>query len=229
MNEKCGSPANQGSHRVGLEPPVTAGASSLSMLRTLLLLLFLFVQKPAFSHEPIPDNKIPEELKQFVEPGTKAISINAADLNGDGLSDYILVLEKQQSSDPDIEDRQRFLLIVVRQPDSRLQVKKRSDKVVLCSSCGGTWGDPFDSIKVGPKTFTVSHYGGSRERWETNYTFSYSRRDDTWQLVRAEEITSDIFDPKHKKYREVLTPPKHFGKIDISDFDPENYRGNGER
>ena len=221
--------AKQGIYQVGLQQPVMPAVSGLSFGYMLLLLILMFVQKPALSVEPIPDTKIPEELKQFIEPDTKSISLNAVDLNGDGLKDYILVIEKQHSNAPNIEDKQRSLLIVVRQPDNRLQVIKRSDKVMLCSTCGGVWGDPFDSIKAWPKTFTISHYGGSRERWATNYKFSYSRRDDTWQLVRAEEISSDILDPKHKQSRQVLKSGKHFGKIDISDFDPENYLSKGER
>jgi len=27
----------------------------------------------------------------------------------------------------------------------------------------------------------------------------------------------------------VSTPPKHFGKIDIADFDPENWKNQGKR
>ena len=87
-------------------------------------------------------------------------------------------------------------MIIVKQPNGLLQVKKRSDKVVLCSTCGGVSGDPFDSITVGPKKFTVSQEGGGRDRWAVNFQFDYSRRDDTWQLVRAEETTSDNLDKK---------------------------------
>ncbi|MBI3230188.1 MAG: hypothetical protein HYZ45_08460, partial [Burkholderiales bacterium] len=59
--------------------------------------------------------------------------------------------------------------------------------------------------------------------------FNYSRRDNTWQLVRAEESTFNAADPDKTMKQKTYTPPKHYGKIDIVDFDPQNYRGRGEK
>ena len=84
-------------------------------------------------------------------------------------------------------------------------------------------GDPFQSLEVKEKEFTVSNAGGSVDRWPNSFTFAYSRRDRTWQLVRAEASTyyAPVADASEKT--NVYMTPKDFGKIDVADFDPDNY------
>jgi hypothetical protein len=199
--------------------------------RWAMLLLSAGAATSAAAAETIAIDKVPVELRPFVEAGTKAIFVGSADLNGDGRSDYLLVLEKQKQreSDPDIEEAQRPLLIVIRQADGRLKLQKRSDRVVYCSRCGGMMGDPLDGVEVGPGSFAVSHYGGSAWRWSNRYQFAYSRRDDTWQLVRVDESAFHAGDPDHMTKKKVLVPPRHYGKIDIADFDPEHFLRPGSK
>lgn len=168
--------------------------------------------------------KIPAEVAPFVESGTKAIALEGADLNGDGKQDFILVLEKANpgKDKDDFPVNQRPLLILVRDTEGKLAVAKRNERIVLCSNCGGVFGDPFESIEAGRNTFTVHHYGGSNWRWKYAFQFNYSRIDKTWQLVRVEEITYHTSDPnkaKTKRYK----PPKDFGKVDIADFDAQKF------
>jgi hypothetical protein len=173
---------------------------------------------------------LPAEVRGFVDPGTRPIALEKGDLNGDGRQDFVLVLERQkaQASDEDIEEDQRPLLLLVRQADGKLKEAKRNSKLVYCSSCGGMMGDPFQGVEVGSKSFTVSHYGGSAWRWAVDYKFAYSRKDDTWQLVRVEESNFHASDPDNGENK-VYTPPRDFGKIDIADFDPEKWKGQGPR
>jgi hypothetical protein len=84
-------------------------------------------------------------------------------------------------------------------------------------------GDPFAGVTVAKNTFTVNHYGGSAWRWSADYKFNYSRIDKTWQLVRIEKTSFHASDPKKTLNRKVMTPLKHFGKVDIADFDPSKY------
>lgn len=88
--------------------------------------------------------------------------------------------------------------------------------------------DPFQGVTAGLRTFSVDHYGGSAWRWSVSTQFAYSRRDDTWQLVRVVNESFHTLDPEGVK-RKVETPPRDFGKIDIADFDPQRYRGVGPR
>ena len=169
--------------------------------------------------------QIPAEVQPFVERGTKAIALEAADLNGDGRKDFVLVLERENPSkdENDFPVNQRPLLILVRGEGGRLAEAKRNERVVMCSQCGGVFGDPFEGVVAARNTFTVMFYGGSSWRWAYSYKFNYSRVDKTWQLVRAEETNYHTYDLDTMKTL-VFTPPKSFGKIDIADFDPENYK-----
>ena len=165
---------------------------------------------------------VPSEIQPFVEKGTTALAIERADLNRDSREDVVLVLE------PEDPDQPRPLLLLVRDAKGALQLAKRSAKAVLCRDCGGIMGDPFQSIHVEKGRFTIEHYGGSSWRWSANYTFGWSRRDQSWQLVRVESSSFHATEPERMETT-IETPPKHFGLIDVTDFDPADYLGKGKR
>ncbi len=194
---------------------------NFSLQIIVLTLLICVAPLPIAAQET--DLKIPPEILPFVEKDTKAIALESADLNGDGKQDFILVLENLKDA-PDAEEQgTRILTILTRGADGKLMLAARNDKgVVFCRECGGVFGDPFEGVEAAPKTFTVDMYGGSSWRWATHYKFNYSRIDKTWQLVRVEEISYHTSEPDKMKTK-IYTPPKSFGKINIADFDPENY------
>ncbi len=185
---------------------------------------------PALAHatEYLETESLPPGVRSFVAADTRPLHVASADLNGDGLKDYILVLERETAtpSDAKLDERQRPLLILVRHPDGALKEAARNEKIVYCSTCGGMMGDPFQDIKAGVRTFSVHHYGGSAWRWSISYTFNYSRRDKTWQLVRVSQDSYHASDPDKAEIT-ISTPPKDYGKIGISDFDPDNWKGQG--
>src|SRR5215204_5953444 len=192
-------------------------------MRTILLSLALLCAAPPLAAAQSEELRVPAEVRPFVEQGTKAVALEAADLNGDGRGDFVLVLERENPA-KDADDfpvNQRPLLVLVRGDDGRLAAAKRNERLVMCSKCGGVFGDPFEGVEAGRNTFTVNFYGGSNWRWKYAYRFNYSRVDKTWQLVRAEEISYHTSDPDKMKTR-VFTPPRDYGKIDLADFDPEN-------
>src|SRR5215210_682883 len=194
-------------------------------MRAVVLCLIMSCVAPVAAARQDDELKVPAEVVPFVEAGTKAIAVEAADLNGDGRGDFVLVLERENPAKDanDFPVNQRPLLILVRGADGRLSAAKRNERLVMCSQCGGVFGDPFEGVEAGRDTFTVNFYGGSNWRWKYSYKFNYSRIDKTWQLVRAEEISYHTSDPDKMKTR-VFTPPKDYGKIDFADFDPEKYK-----
>lgn len=171
---------------------------------------------------------LPAAVRPFVAARTCAIALERGDLDRDGRADYLLVLERLDPAPNPDEGRLRSLRVLVAGEGGRLTEAARNDRVVACTKCGGIWGDPFDGITVGPGRFSVNHYGGSAWRWRADYTFAYSRRDRAWQLVRVSTLSYHNSNPDSMDKR-VYTPPRHFGKIDLREFDPENYRGRGRR
>src|SRR5215831_288286 len=190
-------------------------------MRSLLVILVCLCAPLALTAQEL---KIPAEVAPFIDSGAKAIALEKSDLNGDGRDDFILVLEKENpaKNSEDFPINQRPLLILLRGADGKLTAAKRNEKIVMCSQCGGVFGDPFEGVIAGPGTFSVEHYGGSSWRWKYSYKFNYSRIDKTWELVRVEEVNYHTSNPDKATTR-IYTPPKDFGKIDIADFDPDNY------
>ena len=165
---------------------------------------------------------LPQAVRPFVKRGTCAIELESKDLDLDGRGDYLLVLEQLEAGpDPDF-GRRRSLVVLTASAGGRLREAARSESVVLCSGCGGVWGDPFEGVTAERGRFTVEHYGGSNWRWLADYTFAYSRRERAWQLVRVHQVSYHTGDPEATMKRRELRPPRDFGKIDLRAFDPES-------
>jgi hypothetical protein len=193
-------------------------------MRRILTVMIWLCLAPLTSMAQAADIKITAELSPFVESGTRAIALEKSDLNGDGREDFILVLEKEKPA-KDADDfpvGQRPLLLLVRGADGKLSVARRNDRIIMCSQCGGVFGDPFEGIIAGRNTFSVEHYGGSSDRWKFSYKFNYSRIDKTWRLVRVQEIHYHTSNPNGGTDK-TYTAPKDFGKVDIANFDPDHY------
>lgn len=185
---------------------------------------------PNFVAAQESDLKIPADVKPFVEKGMEAIALETADLNGDGTADFVLVLDKirAKSDEVNYDESERPLLILTRGADGKLTVAGRNDGIVYCRYCGGVYGDPFDSLEARRNGFTVNNVGGSSDRWSASFQFNYSRRDKTWQVVRVVESSYNVFQSNKVKTK-ILTPPKDFGKINFTDFDPNNFAGKGAK
>lgn len=201
-------------------------------MRTIILCLILScVTAASATAATLQDElKVPEEVRPFVEAGAKPIALEAADLNGDGRGDFVLVLERENppKDADDFPVGQRPLLVLLRGADGKLAEAKRNERIVMCSRCGGAFGDPFEGVTAGRNNFAVNFYGGSNWRWAYSYRFNYSRVDRTWQLVRAEETSFHTSNPEKMKTR-VFIPPRDYGKVDIADFDPEHYKRPSKR
>ena len=200
--------------------------------RTLTLWLFLIailiLPAAVTAQEPMD---VPDEVKRFVDKGRIPIALETGDINGDGRKDLILVISEIVPDDAPYEegDGERSVIILVRESDNSLTPAARNNLVAMCKRCGGAFGDPFEGVVIQGKKFTVMNYGGSADRWSYSYTFSYSRRDRNWQLVRVEESHFHTLDPERTQKLRVYTPPKHFGLITFGEFDPDKFQGKGKK
>jgi hypothetical protein len=175
--------------------------------------------------------RVPAEVKPFVESGMMAVACQPGDLNADGRKDYVLVLSKPSADRPTIDDagdEDRPTLILIRDAANKLSIAARNDRVAYCKNCGGLFGDPFEGVVVRGTRFTITNYGGDADRWIDKFTFGYSRRDRTWQLVRVEESEFRVENAAKTLRTRVRTPPKSFGLIAFADFDPDDYMHKGK-
>ena len=193
-----------------------------------LIFTIFFFSTPAFAEDaaefdpvtPTPSIEVPQDIAAIIPAGYGLIEFERGDLNGDGLQDYLAVVEKKTSDFMDVE--QRPLLVITARKDGSFKLAARGDKVVFCSTCGGVMGDPFTGLEVKRNRFTVHMYGGSNWRWAYDYTFAYSVRDDAWQLVESVETNHHMTSPDEEEVS-TYKPPKDFGKINLQDFDPDAY------
>lgn len=167
----------------------------------------------------------PLEVLALIPEGMQVIDIQRADLNRDGLHDFLVVCEENPPDETtapgaapaDMENPERVLLLLVRARDLRLRELGRSYSVIFCKVCGGMMGDPFAGISVDRRSFTVSNSGGTSWRWAEDYTFSYSRRDGNFYLDRVSRIEFDVREPDRSE--EIVVRPSDFGRIAFADFD----------
>ena len=194
----------------------------------LFILATLLVPAAAIAQDAV---SVPDEVKRFVDKERIPVALETGDLNSDGRKDFILVVSEIVPDDAPYEegDGERSVIILVRESDNSLTLAARNNLVAMCKRCGGAFGDPFEGVVIQGTKFTVMNYGGSAERWSYSYTFSYSRRDRTWQLVRVEESHFHTLDPERTKKLRVYTPPKHFGLITFAEFDPDSFQGKGKK
>jgi hypothetical protein len=203
----------------------------MPLLRYCLALLLCLLTPLAFAagqvHRPLPENRIPAEVRPFVPDGYGVIELFHNDLNGNGRLDYLLVLERDEDVMPgDFRSGQRPLVILEKQKNGSLKLTARNDHMVYCSSCGGLVGDPFVSVSLGHSRFSLHQYGGSAWRWSTDYSFVWYAG--SWLLASVDETSFLAGEPEQATSHHYEWP-RDFGRIELSDFNPETWRGRGPR
>ena len=136
------------------------------------------------------------------------------DLTGTGTHNTIVVID----NDDDIKSR--TLLILEANGAGVLHVVKSAENAVPCADCGAL-EVRLEDIFLENKGFRIKVSGGARNKEENEYSFRYSKIDDTWQLVKVVLISTDTMNPKNN--RKITKTPKDFGKVDISTFCLEDY------
>jgi len=116
------------------------------------------------------------------------------------------------------EDLPRPFLVLIRQPDGKLKKILRNDKVIMCRNCGGVFGDPYEGIKITPKGFDLSFYGGSNWRWSYDYQFVYKPMRKSCFLAKETQVSTWTVDPENNT-KETVILASEMGEIPIEKFD----------
>ncbi|GAA4470363.1 hypothetical protein GCM10023093_31490 [Nemorincola caseinilytica] len=129
-------------------------------------------------------------IKAFIPKGYDSVYSARGDMNKDGLEDVAIVLAKtvQEPGDENVNDDPakdadegyRYLVVLLRTANG-WKLGGKSATAVYCRTCGGVFGDPFESITIKKGVMVIEHYGGSHTRWAVTTRFQY--RGDAFYLI----------------------------------------------
>jgi len=161
---------------------------------------------------------LPAEAKPFVVKGYEMMDYITGDLNGDKRADAILIL-KIKGEDTTIDETNRPFIILIRQPNGKLMFEKRNDSMIMCYHCGGVFGDPYESTTIAQNGFILSFYGGSNDRWEYEYSFSYDPLKKNWRLIKERDVNYRSTDPENTTVETTI------GAAELEGIVVDNFNG----
>lgn len=140
---------------------------------------------------PLSLPALPEEgrgIADFVPDGWKLLDSTGTDFNGDGITDYIGVLETEGSMDigGQMGWPPRILFAAASIGEGRYRLDFQNENLIRTRSEGGVYGDPYLPLTAEGNSFTTHTYGGSAWKWSEDYTYTY--KEGIWYLLSSEEI-----------------------------------------
>src|SRR5882762_1018073 len=148
----------------------------------------------------IDQSQVPAEgssPKDFVPRGWTIEEQLTGDLNGDTLPDFVLKLVEDKPAadkDGDATERQRALVIVLRNDKGRLVRAGVAGRLLQCTRCGGAFYGVVESpanIKIQKGVLIVDQDHGSRDVTNTTYRFRYDLEIQKFALIGFDFIDSD--------------------------------------
>ena len=159
------------------------------------------------------------ELQSFVLDGHVILDYIKGDLNADGLEDVILITKAKTEAET-YDEAPRPLILLIRDENGKLSIRRRNIKTVYCYSCGGAMGDPYQRLVIKGNYFSIEHYGGSNWKWEKIITFKYDSEKDGIYLHKVGSINYNL---EAKVEEEKILSTKDFGVIKMEDFNIYKY------
>jgi hypothetical protein len=111
--------------------------------------------------------------------GYEVISETEGDLDGDAISEKVVVLNTDETGEMGIEREIRIYV----QTDGYWSLWHQYQGAVLPSEHGGMMGDPFEKLEIHNQNIMISHFGGSSDKWSYTHEFKYNN--ETWELTAA--------------------------------------------
>lgn len=127
------------------------------------------------------------ELSDFVAGGWELLDSVELDYNGDGVTDYVGVL---QAADQEIDGYWyyssgfRILFAIASEGPGQYRLDFQDENLIRTREEGGVYGDPYEPLTAEGTSFTTHAFGGSAWKWSEAYTYTY--REGTWYLTRSE-------------------------------------------
>ena len=184
-----------------------------------------------------------EEFLDFIPEGYIVKDWRTGNLNRDDQDDVVIILEEEgdgtttadaaqgaeggagagasPQNDYELNEKKRPVMLLTRNKNGELKFAGRNDNIVLCSDCGGVFGDPYSAITIKNGYFSIEHYGGSNWRWTRIMTFKYSEQNKTWYLHKDGGDSFHTSNPD--KVESKVLSKKDFGTIKFEDYNNNMY------
>ena len=170
-----------------------------------IVLCLICLVSPALSstqedRASIDKSRIPAEggsASDFIPPGWKLEEQVSGDLNGDAMPDYALKLvEDKPAKDADdtATERQRALVIVLKNKDGKLSRAAVADRLLQCTRCGGAFYGVVEApaeVTIEKGVLTIDQEHGSREVTASTYSFRYEPGSNRFALIGFDIRSND--------------------------------------
>jgi hypothetical protein len=174
----------------------------------LLCLAACFILTQSFTKENFKYQKI----RQFIPEGYQVYDTASGDLNGDGYEDLVLVLKSNIESVT--SEGVRPLLVLTGKYRGYFDLFARNDKVVLCESCGGVFGDPYQKVTINNGFLSIEHNVGATYKWSRVITFKYEA--ECKEMVLFEDKTNSYHASAPNKQTGFSSNKRDFGVLPFS-------------
>ncbi|MFD2561477.1 hypothetical protein [Aquimarina rubra] len=138
-----------------------------------ILILFIFSFSPSKSQE----NEKNETIK--TPKSFRILGETEGDLDKDEIPEKVIVYDTEKNTDFGTERQ----IYIYKKNNDRWELWKKSVGAILPSEHGGMMGDPFEGISIERNCIVISHFGGSRQKW--NYTHRFRYQNGAFELIGA--------------------------------------------
>jgi|GEM_PF-279219 len=120
-----------------------------------------------------------KEIKDFTPKFWKLKATAFGDLDKLPGEEAVAVFETPMLIDPGFEQ----VLAVFKKSGNKWTLWHQSSSALMGTQDGGMMGNPFDGVAIQNRTIIISHFGGSREKWNYKHIYRYQSND--WYLIGA--------------------------------------------
>ncbi len=133
--------------------------------------------------QPTKNNLIVESFQDFVPKDYFLLDSAVGNIDENNTQHIALVCAPNSEKNIDTFIETNRIIILLQKKNNLLKIIASNDALVLCKSCGGIFGDPYNGVSLNNNILSVSNYGGSAWRWSQNYTFRFQQ--ESWELIGA--------------------------------------------